>query len=139
MTAQPSTTTTTSTRTPRPTHRLTNLRPCRCVNCGRTISAGRGCPRGSRYTCPTCTELYDRTAVADNYRYGIAAMVPNIADRLLVNDALFRLIGRLGFSAPLVLQAVSDRAAWLSPATYVGVMELATEETRALGLNVQVG
>jgi hypothetical protein len=139
MTAQPSTTTTTSTRTPRPTHRLTNLRPCRCVNCGRTISAGRGCPRGSRYTCPACTELYDRTAVADNYRRAVSAMVPNVADRFLVDRALFSLISRLGFSAPLVLQAVLDRAAWLNPATYVDVMALATEETRALGLNVQVG
>jgi hypothetical protein len=135
MTAQP---TTGIARAPRPT-RLTNIRPTRCVNCGRPISAGRGTPQGSRYICPVCTDLYDRTAVADNYRRAVSAMVPDPSDRALVDRALFHLIGRLGFSAPLVLQAVTDRAAWLEPATYVSVMELAFEETRALGLNVQVG
>jgi len=118
---------------------LTNLHPVKCLDCLRQIAAGRGIAYGKRYLCPRCAETRERVTVADRYRRAVAAMIADASDRWLINGMLWRLIGKAGFSAPLVLQAVADRAAWLAPATYVGVCQIAFEETRALGLDIQVG
>jgi hypothetical protein len=136
MTAQP---TTTSTPTPRPAHRLTNIRPVRCVDCGRQISAGRGAPQGSRYICPDCAEKASRYEVAKNYRRAVVSMVSDFNARMDVDGMLWRLAKKLGFSAPLVLQAVTDRSAWLEPATYDGIWAIAAEESLALGFEVSAG
>lgn len=111
----------------------TNLRPTKCLDCLRSIPAGRGTPAGSRYLCPSCVETRKSQDDADRYRRQIENQVSSVTDRWLVRGDLSRLIGHLGVFSSLVLQAVADRVED-TPASYKQVMAIAREERAMLGV-----
>ena len=122
----------TMTATTAPHPAVTNQRRARCIECHRHIapSAGRQVARG-QYICETCAGLRDSN---DRYTRQITSRLPGL-ERLGIWMTFERIIREAKSNAPLVLQAVDDRTAWMEPGTVTrdAVVTIANEELVALG------
>ena len=98
-----------------------------CESCGTIIPS-------KTHICLACAELNERIAVASRWERAICAWIADVDTSGSVRFALDRIIRRSGFSSPVILAAIANRVAYLSPITYPEFEQIVNEETAGVTL-----
>ena len=96
-----------------------------CHNCRRAAIL-------TDHLCPSCASAKEAYKQAIPYVWPVVHAAPMLIDKSAIYTFLTHLAAGTGLSAPLILQAVADRAGWLSYVDYPAVELIGLAEARAL-------